>query len=118
MLPFIVGACLFVYVCWTRVIYPVFFSPLSKIPYAHPSVAFNPFWILWKRYKGVETRTVHGAHEKLGKIVRLGPNDVAVASVDDGIKVIYTGGFEKWWYYPNQFNNFGYSMFKPVIEHR
>ena len=95
------------YVIWRCIVYPAFVSPLSKIPNAHFSAPFSPAWILWKRYSAQENKTVHAAHEKHGKIVRLGPNDVSVASVDDGIRIVYGGGFEKWAFYPNLFDNFG-----------
>ncbi|KAL9124358.1 MAG: hypothetical protein Q9217_006308 [Psora testacea] len=103
----IVGVYAVFYVLWVYIILPTFLSPLSKIPNAHFTSSFNPFWILWKRYREQENTTIHAAHEKYGKIVRLGPNEVSVASVDDGIRTVYGGGFDKWPWYPNQFDNYG-----------
>ena len=62
--------------------------------------------MLWNRYKARELRSIHAAHEQHGKVVRLGPNEVSVASVDDGIRIIYSGGFDKDQWYPNQFDNY------------
>lgn len=95
------------YLVYKYLVFPVFLSPLSKIPSAHFSSSFSPVWILWKRYKAQENRTIHAAHVKCGNIVRLGPNEVSVACVDDGIRTVYSGGFEKWSWYPNQFENYG-----------
>ena len=105
-LSLIVGVCLVLYIFWVYIITPIFLSPLAKIPNAHFSSSFNPFWILWKRYREQENRTIHAAHEKHGKIVRLGPNEISIDSVDDGIRIVYSGGFEKGSWYPNQFDNY------------
>ncbi len=88
-------------------VHPAFLSPLSKIPNAHFSSSFSPLWILLKRYKDEENRAIHAAHVKHGDVVRLGPNEVSVSCVDEGVRTIYSGGFEKWSWYPNQFDNFG-----------
>lgn len=108
MLPLtpIVTLSVLSYAIYKYIIYPAFISPLSKIPNAHPSSPFSPLWILIKRFCEEENRTIHAAHVKHGDIVRLGPNEISVNCVDDGIRTIYTGGFEKWpWYH--QFDNFG-----------
>ena len=87
------------------VIYPAFFSPLSKIPNANITASISPLWIQWIRFKGTENRTLYAKHEKLGQIVRLGPSELSVNCVDGGIRKIY--GFEKTdWY--NLFPNYGY----------
>ena len=105
-LAVIVASYIVLYIFWVYIIIPTFLSPLSKIPNAHFSSSFNPFWMLWKRYAEQENITIHAAHEKHGKIVRLGPNEVSINSVDDGIRIVYSGGFEKPSWYPNQFDNF------------
>ena len=87
-------------------IYPVFISPLSKIPSAHPSCSFSSFLILWKRCWGGEVEFIHNGHLEHGPIVRLGPNELSVNCIDGGLRTIYPGGFEKPDWYPNQFKNF------------
>lgn len=104
---FIAGAYIVLYVIYVYVLLPVFFSDLSKVPNAHFTSSFSPLWILWKRYTNQENRSIHAAHVKQGDIVRLGPNELSVNCVDRGIRTIYSGGFEKWNWYPNQFDNYG-----------
>ena len=89
------------------VIYPIFISSLAKVPNAHWSSPISPIWILLKRYGERENRTIHAAHSKHGDLVRLGPNEVSIACVENGIKTVYGGGFEKWSWYPNLFVNHG-----------
>ena len=91
---------------YTYILYPVFVSPLSKIPSAHRSCSFSSFLILWKRCWGGEVEFIHDAHTKHGSIVRLGPNELSVNCVDGGLRTIYTGGFEKPDWYPNLFYNY------------
>lgn len=94
------------------VIYPVFLSPLSKLPSAHWTAPISPAWIIWRRYRGQNNRTIHAAHEQLGPIVRLGPSEISINCVEGGIKSVYTGGFDKHDWYPRVFGSFGtVSMF-------
>ena len=94
-------------IIYRYLIYPVFVSPLSKIPSAHLTASWSPFWILWARYTETEPETIHSAHLKHGPIVRLGPNEVSVNCLDGGVRTIYTGEFEKAFFY-DQFQNYGY----------
>ena len=96
------------YLVYRYLVFPIFLSPLSKLPNAHFSSSFSPLWILLKRRHEEENRVIYAAHVKHGDIVRLGPNEVSVACVDEGIRTVYSGGFEKWNWYPNQFENYGY----------
>ena len=106
-LSLIVGLYIVLYVFWVYIIIPTFLSPLSKIPNAHVTSCFSPIWILWKRYAEQENRAIHNAHLEHGEIVRLGPNEVSINCVEGGIRTVYSGGFEKWHWYPNQFENYG-----------
>lgn len=94
------------YLVYRYLIYPAFISPLSKIPAAHWTARVSPAWILWKRYSFQADRTIHAAHKRYGTVVRLGPNELSVNCVDDGIRTIYAGGFEKHQWYPNLFTNY------------
>jgi len=105
-LSLIVGLYAVFHFLWVKIIIPTFLSPLSKIPSAHFTCAFSPLWMLWKRYSEQENRTIHAAHAKHGNVVRLGPNEVSVDCVEGGIRTIYAGGFEKWNWYPNLFDNY------------
>ena len=97
----------FSYTVLQYIIRPVFISPLSKIPNAHPIASFSSLWILWQRYRNHENSVIDAAHRKHGDIVRLGPSEISVACVDEGIRTVYSGGFEKWVWYENQFCNYG-----------
>lgn len=92
-------------------IHPAFVSPLAKIPNAHWSAPFSPAWMLWRRFRMQNNRTIQAAHERLGPIVRLGPSEISVNCVDGGIKSVYTGGFEKHDWYPRVFGSLGYVSF-------
>ena len=87
-------------------IYPLFISPLAKIPSAHWSSPISPAWILWIRYTHRENRTLLAAHRRLGPVVRVGPNDLSVNDAE-GLRTVYQGGFEKHRWY-DVFDNYGY----------
>jgi cytochrome P450 len=95
-----------VLLAYRYILYPAFLSPLSRIPNAHFTVSFCPLWMWWKRRGGREgTGSIFAAHRQKGPIVRLGPNEVSVASVD-GLRQIYTGGFRKPKWYAEQFMHY------------
>ncbi|KAJ5586863.1 uncharacterized protein N7459_002628 [Penicillium hispanicum] len=105
-------ALLVAVIFYKGVIYPAFLSPLAKIPNAHWSVSISPAWMLWKRFRMQNNRTIQASHERLGPIVRLGPSEISINCVDGGIKSVYTGGFEKHEWYPRVFGSLGtVSMF-------
>ena len=99
-------------IIYRYLIHPIFISPLSKIPSAHLTASWSPFWILWVRYTDTEPETIHSAHVKHGPIVRLGPNELSVNCLDGGVRTIYMGEFEKPFFY-DQFQNYGYIDPKP-----
>ncbi|KAI9652715.1 MAG: hypothetical protein M1831_006608 [Alyxoria varia] len=85
------------------ILHPAFLSPLSRIPNAHSTSAVSPLWILWTRKRCRENAEVYAAHGRSGPVVRLGPAEVSVNCVEDGIRTVYAGGFEKHVWYPNVF---------------
>ncbi|KAK4545943.1 hypothetical protein LTR36_002507 [Oleoguttula mirabilis] len=109
-LPIIPTLALALVIClavYRYVIHPAYISPLSKIPAAHWSAPFSGLWILYHRSREEETPTVHAAHQRLGPIVRLAPNDISINSVDGGIRTVYAGGHAKGDWYRNVFSNYG-----------
>lgn len=58
------------------IVYPFLLSPLAKIPNAHWTSPFLPWWILWKTYQQLELAAAYEAHQRFGLIVRLGPKDL------------------------------------------
>lgn len=87
------------------VLYPAFFSPLAKIPAANFSARFSNLWLRYIRYIEMENRTVYALHVKHGPIVRLGPNELSINCVEEGIKTIYPS-FPKTAFY-SQFDFYG-----------
>ena len=109
LLPLSVGqtvaAALLMLAVFQFVAYPALLSPLSRIPNAHWSSPFSSAWILFIRFKQRENSTLLAAHQRLGPIVRVGPNDVSVNDIDF-VRTIYGGGFEKGEWY-SVFDNYG-----------
>ncbi|KAJ5963994.1 uncharacterized protein N7479_003870 [Penicillium vulpinum] len=84
---------------------PYFLSPLSSIPNAHFTSPLSSYWIDRKRSTGTEVLAIYALHQKHGPIVRLGPKELSVNSLH-GLKIIYTGAFEKHAFYNDVFVNF------------
>ena len=90
-------------------VFPLFLSPLSKIPAAHFTCHVSPLWIYYIRYKNIENQTIHEQHKQKGPIIRTAPNQLSVNCYEGGLKTIYTGGFHKTDFYHNRFVNYGYA---------
>ncbi|CAG8146663.1 unnamed protein product [Penicillium salamii] len=93
------------YLTYHRIITPYFLSPLSSIPNAHLTSPLSSRWIDHKRSTGTEVLAIYAQHQKHGPIVRLGPHELSVNSLH-GLKIIYTGAFEKHAFYNDVFVNF------------
>ncbi|KAL2841563.1 cytochrome P450 [Aspergillus pseudoustus] len=87
------------------IIRPLLLSPLAKIPNAHFTSSISSRWIQSIRQAGNEVLTVHSLHRKHGPVVRLAPNELSVNSLQ-GLRIIYTGAFEKHPLYRELFLNF------------
>ncbi|PVH92504.1 cytochrome P450 family protein [Periconia macrospinosa] len=115
--PSVTLVAISIFVLVRHILYPAFFSPLAKIPNAHPLAAITPAWITWIRFTNVENKTVYEAHKRHGPVVRLGPSELSVNCVDHGIKTIYGKGFEKTNFY-SFFANYGIlNMFSSLQSH-
>jgi hypothetical protein len=79
----------------SHVVYKFVRNPLRKIPAAHPFAHFTSLWIDSVRWRSVENAMLKEAHDRLGPIVCLGPNEISVNCVQGGIREVYAGGFEK-----------------------
>ncbi|KAK3675881.1 hypothetical protein LTR78_004073 [Recurvomyces mirabilis] len=77
------------------------------IPSAHWSAPLSRLWILFYRSREEDTPAIHAAHERLGPIIRIAPDELSINSVDGGIRTIYAGGYEKGDWYSNMFTNYG-----------
>ncbi|KAJ5239779.1 hypothetical protein N7468_004398 [Penicillium chermesinum] len=106
MIPLIPIALLWLaYLVYRHVITPYVLSPLASIPNAHFTSPLSSRWIDHKRDTGAEVLAIYALHQKYGPIVRLGPQELSVNSLH-GLKVIYTGAFEKHSFYNEFFVNF------------
>lgn len=81
------------------VIYPMYFSPLAKVPPAHFLSPLTSLWINWKRFNNQGVPTVYKAFQEKGPVIRLGPNELSVNIIDGGIRTVYGGGFAKTQWY-------------------
>ncbi|MCJ1240866.1 hypothetical protein MMC14_008870 [Varicellaria rhodocarpa] len=99
------------------IFFPAFLSPLSKIPNAHWTSSIFPIWIWWKRHAAVESLSIYSAHQKVGPIVRLGPNELSVNSLD-GLRQIYTAGLDKHSWYRDEFMNYGIPNLMSTLPHK
>lgn len=96
-----------IYLLYHYILAPFFFSPLSKIPSAHWSAGLSARWINSLRLDGkTGVSETLSAHKRLGPIIRLSPDEISVASLD-GLRKIYSGGFEKDESYAQEFMNYG-----------
>ncbi len=84
-----------------------YFSPLASLPNAHATAPFSRLWLLAMKYRGRENRARFDAHKRLGKFVRIGPREVSVDCIEDGVKVVYRGEFEKDEWYARAFRGGG-----------
>lgn len=104
LIPLLLSAA-FAVLLYKGSLQPAFFCPLSRIPNAHFTSSLSKGWISWQRYRRRENTAVHEAHERLGPIVRLGPRELSVNSLE-GLKAVYAGDFEKHPFYES-FSNYG-----------
>lgn len=56
-------------------LYPLYFSPLSRIP-GPKLYALTKWRLAWEDWCGRRTRTIHELHQEYGPVVRIGPNEV------------------------------------------
>jgi hypothetical protein len=93
------------WVLYHFVFYPALFSPLAQIPTPHWTCSISDAWISIARFRSRENRTLLAAHRRCGQIVRVGPRELSVNSMQ-AVKIIYQGGFDKHSWY-SVFDNFG-----------
>lgn len=90
------------------ILHPLLIHPLRHIPSAHWSIPFfGDLWITYQRYMERNNAVTFAAHLKYGTVVRMGANELSVNCVENGIKTIYAGGWEKHAWYPQRFGSYG-----------
>ncbi|KAJ4305231.1 hypothetical protein N0V90_000762 [Kalmusia sp. IMI 367209] len=110
------GAIVVLFSIYKYLLYPALLSPLAKIPAANFSTRFSSLWINYISWKNLENNTLYQLHQRLGRIVRLGPNELSVDCYKGGLKTIYNGGFSKTKFYHNRFLNYGTENSFPMID--
>ncbi|KAI1625687.1 unspecific monooxygenase [Exophiala viscosa] len=100
------------------IVQPLCFHPLRHIPSAHWSIPiFGDLWITYQRYRERNNTVTYAAHVKYGSVVRMGASELSVNCVDNGIKTIYAGGWEKHAWYPQRFGSYGVMNMFSTIHH-
>ena len=97
MIPLSASAILvlaLLYFLYSRILYPAFASPLSKLPAAHPTAHVSDAWIAHRRQTGCESRSIFSAHQRCGPIIRLGPNEISITSYES-LRKVYYGGYTR-----------------------
>ncbi|KAJ4158668.1 uncharacterized protein LMH87_009184 [Akanthomyces muscarius] len=64
------------------IIYQNHFSPLSRVPAAHPLAKITSLWIQWHRWRGTEFDCITSAIAASGPYIRVGPNEVILNAID------------------------------------
>ncbi|KAK5111281.1 hypothetical protein LTR85_012222 [Meristemomyces frigidus] len=95
----LVAAAISITILYQFILYPLFLSPVAGIPAVHPLAKISSLYMLWIRFWDDENDTVFAAHQKHGEVIRLGPDELSVNCVDDGIKTIYGKNFDRHYFY-------------------
>ncbi|KAH6674858.1 cytochrome P450 [Halenospora varia] len=103
MLSLIVAIAVAFFTCryLLRYFFGVLHSPLSSIPNLHWTSPYTRLYVIYLKGTGKEHRTRLIAHRKLGPLIRVGPNELAVNCIENGVQTIYSGNFEKSDWYEN-----------------
>jgi hypothetical protein len=86
-------------VLYQFIVYPLLLSPVANVPAVHPLAKLSSLYILWIRFWDNENAIFFAAHQKYGQVIRLGPHELSVNCVDDGIKTIYGNNFDRHSFY-------------------
>ncbi|KAJ9614506.1 hypothetical protein H2200_002643 [Cladophialophora chaetospira] len=116
--PLVAFSFLAIWSLYRFMLSPLLFHPLRHIPPAHWSIPiFGDVWITYQRYMERNNAVTYAAHLKHGTVVRMGANELSVNCVDNGIKTIYAGGWEKHAWYPQRFGSYGVMNTFATIHH-
>ncbi|KAF2170398.1 hypothetical protein M409DRAFT_19220 [Zasmidium cellare ATCC 36951] len=92
-----------VFLTYRYLIYPIFFSPLSKIPTPNPLCYITDHFSRYLSWREQEFDWLLKYHRQYGPLIRIGPTSVSVNSVE-GLRQVYTS-LEKHPFYA-QFTNY------------
>lgn len=85
------GVAIILTLLYYFMLYPIFFSPLSSVPAAHPLAKFTSAWIQWQRCRNREFDHIVAAFKAKGPYVRLGPNEIAI-NAKEAVQGVYGVG--------------------------
>ncbi|KAF7953143.1 hypothetical protein EAE96_006360 [Botrytis aclada] len=111
MLPLITYTVVTIASCmwFIRHLQTAILSPLSPIPNAHFTTSYSNLWLFWHRANDTEHKARYAAHKKYGPVIRIAPRELSINCLEDGVKTVYGGGFEKGEWY-SMFLNYGHSV--------
>ena len=84
---------LFLWIVYKTIV--VLYSPLNAIPNAHFTAPLSRLWILWVKATGKQYSACLAAHRRLGPVIRIGPRELSVGSVEGCVQTVYGGNWEK-----------------------
>ncbi|PHH55349.1 Tryprostatin B 6-hydroxylase [Ceratocystis fimbriata CBS 114723] len=99
-----IGGLVAAYLVYKLVVYPLWLSPLRKIPSAHPSARFSPLWIMAVRHglllrEGGDSLVAQAdLHRRLGPVVLVGPRHVSIDGPEIVRAVFYEPSHKARWY--------------------
>ena len=109
-----IATCLFS--LWlTKMIQRAYFSPLSAVPSAHVTVVFSRLWLLQVRYRKCENKARLDTHRRLGPVVRVGPEELSINCIENGIRTVYGTNFDKDEWYARAFRGEGCVSFSSLF---
>lgn len=118
LVPVIAIAVLVSLTLFDYVLRPALQPSLARIPAAHWSAPFSSLWVLEQRLYQKDVPAIHAAHQRLGPVLRIAPNELSLNSVDGGIRSVYGGSFEKGDWYLNAFTNYGVMPMFAIPDHQ
>jgi hypothetical protein len=87
---YVLGVAIVIALVSEYIVYPFYTSPLASIP--GPKLNAMTKWrMVWIDFSGRRTLTIHEWHQKYGRVVRIGPNELAFAG-EEPMKTIYGAG--------------------------
>lgn len=89
-----VGALIVLFV-WVASKLVAVISPLNAIPNAHFTAPFSRMWLLWIRGTGREFTACRAAHRQLGPVIRIGPQEISINCIKNGVRAVYGGNWDK-----------------------
>lgn len=105
-LIWLIGASFLARIIYLNVFRPAVVSPLARVPAINTLARYSVIWSIWAKYKWKYNHSIEKAHQTLGPVIVVAPNELSVNCVKGGVRTVY-GAFDKSSFY-GFFENFGY----------